>query len=124
MRQHILNSAGKQDYDVLQFNSNSDDGVNATLNLLNYDLALKGVARIISERLSGREDLSSGKRGHHQEGTRLHLRWNVQAGKLQYHGKEYYFHYDALHGRSAQCGFGELHGRQLRKERGGAHDTW
>lgn len=46
LRQHILNSAGKQDYDVLQFNSNSDS-VNATVNLLNYDLAIMGVARVV-----------------------------------------------------------------------------
>jgi len=46
LRQHILNSAGKQDYDVLQFNSNIDS-VNATVNLLNYDLAIMGVARIV-----------------------------------------------------------------------------
>ncbi|MBK6894757.1 MAG: hypothetical protein IPH00_16915 [Flavobacteriales bacterium] len=38
--------AGKGDYDVLQFNSNSPDGVNGTINLLNNDLALKGVSRI------------------------------------------------------------------------------
>src|SRR5690606_9747699 len=44
--QHILSSAGRMDYDVLQFNSNSPDGVNGTINLLNNDLALKGVSRI------------------------------------------------------------------------------
>ncbi|MFZ1617852.1 MAG: hypothetical protein WAT41_10930, partial [Flavobacteriales bacterium] len=47
MMEHILASAGKIDYDVLQFNSNSDDGINGTINLLNNDLALKGVSRII-----------------------------------------------------------------------------
>src|SRR5690606_32807035 len=44
--QHILSSAGRIDYDVLQFNSNSPDGVNGTINPLNNGLALNGVSRI------------------------------------------------------------------------------
>ena len=47
LREHILSSAQKLDYDVLQFNSNIDDGKNAVLNLLNYDLTVKGVARVV-----------------------------------------------------------------------------
>ncbi|MCB0762837.1 MAG: hypothetical protein KDC12_15025, partial [Flavobacteriales bacterium] len=39
-------NAGKKDYDVLQFNSEVDRGNNAQLNLLNYNLLLKGVGKI------------------------------------------------------------------------------
>ncbi len=94
LRQHILNSAGKQDYDVLQFNSNVDDGVNATLNLLNYDLAMKGVARI---QMSDSQDVRifpSRKELIIKKGRDLTFGGQVQAGKLTFHGKEYYFHYD------------------------------
>ncbi len=35
----------------------------------------------------------AGQRGDGQEGPRLHLRREGQAGKLNYYGKEYYFHY-------------------------------
>lgn len=94
LRQHILNSAGKQDYDVLQFNSNVDDGVNATLNLLNYDLAMKGVARI---QMSDSQDVRifpSQKEVIIKKGRDFTFGGQVQAGKLTFHGKEYYFHYD------------------------------
>ncbi|MCU0320085.1 MAG: hypothetical protein MUE88_08405, partial [Flavobacteriales bacterium] len=94
LRQHILNSAGKQDYDVLQFNSNVDDGVNATLNLLNYDLAMKGVARI---QMSDSQDVRifpAQKEVIIKKGRDFTFGGQVQAGKLTFHGKEYYFHYD------------------------------
>ena len=96
LRQHILNSAGKQDFDVLQFNSNSDDGVNATLNLLNYDLALKGVARIIVSDSQDVKIYPADRAVTIKKGRDFTFGGNVQAGKLSYHGKEYYFHYDAF----------------------------
>lgn len=94
LRQHILASAGKVDYDVLQFNSNSDDGVNATLNLLNNDLTLHGVARII---LSDSQDVRiypGNREVVVKKGRDFTFSGAVQAGKLTFHGKEYYFHYD------------------------------
>lgn len=94
LKQHILASAGKVDYDVLQFNSKGQDGVNATLNLLNWDLALVGVARII---LSDSQDVRifpSEQKITIKKGRDFTFGGMVQAGKLQYHGKEYYFHYD------------------------------
>lgn len=93
MRQHILNSAGKQDYDVLQINSNSDS-INATVNLLNYDLAIMGVARIIMSDSQDVKIYPSDKLITVKKGRDLAFGGSVQAGKLQYYGKEYYFHYD------------------------------
>ncbi len=94
LRQHILNSAGKQDYDVLQFNSNVDDGVNATLNLLNYDLAMRGVARIVVSDSQDVKIYPSEKTITIKKGRDFTFGGSIQAGKLQYYGKEYYFHYD------------------------------
>lgn len=94
LREHILASAGKVDYDVLQFNSTSDDGVNGTINLLNNDLVLKGVSRII---LSDSQDVRiypSEKLVTIKQGRDFTFGGNIQAGKLNYYGKEYYFHYD------------------------------
>ena len=91
---HIMASAGKIDHDVLQFNSNSSDGVNATINLLNYDLALKGVARIV---VSDSQDVTIYPRDQLvtvKKGRDFTFGGKVQAGKLQFFGKEYYFHYD------------------------------
>ncbi len=92
MRQHILNSAAKQDYDVLQFNSNSDS-VNATVNLLNYDLAIMGVARIVMSDSQDVKIFPSEKLVTVKKGRDFTFGGSVQAGKLQYYGKEYYFHY-------------------------------
>lgn len=93
LRQHILNSAGKQDYDVLQFNSNSEDGINASLNLLNNDLTMKGVARIIVSDSQDVKILPSGKTITLKKGRDFTFGGAIQAGKLTFHGKEYYFHY-------------------------------
>ncbi len=94
LRQHIMNNAGKLDYDVLQFNSNSDDNLNATLNLLNNDLTMKGVARI---QVSDSQDVKI-----YPDDRTITIKKNrdftfsgsIHAGKLRFFGKEYYFHYD------------------------------
>ncbi|MBL0045262.1 MAG: hypothetical protein IPP33_12975 [Flavobacteriales bacterium] len=94
LTEHVLASAKKTDYDVLQFTSSADDGVNGTINLLNYDLALKGVARII---LSDSQDVKiypSNKEVTVKKGRDFSFGGNIVAGKLTYYGKEYYFHYD------------------------------
>jgi hypothetical protein len=94
LRQHILNSAGKQDYDVLQFNSNTEDGINATLNLLNYDLAMKGVARIIVSDSQDVKIFPKDRLVTLKKGRDFTFGGAIQAGKLTFHGKEYYFHYE------------------------------
>lgn len=93
LRQHILNNAGKQDYDVLQINSNSDDGVNATLNLLNYDLAVKGVARIVVSDSQDVKIFPSERKVTVKKDRDFTFGGAIQAGRLTFHGKEYYFHY-------------------------------
>lgn len=92
--QHIRSSAGKVDYDVLQFNSNSTDGVNGTINLLNNDLALKGVSRIT---LSDSQDVKiypAEKLVTIKKDRDFSFSGVVKAGKLTFFGKEYYFHYE------------------------------
>lgn len=91
--QHILSSAGKVDYDVLQFNSNAPDGVNGTINLLNNDLALKGVSRI---QLSDSQDVKiypADQLVTIKKDRDFTFGGVIKAGKLTFHGKEYYFHY-------------------------------
>lgn len=93
LKQHILSSAGRMDYDVLQFNSNSSDGVNGTINLLNNDLALKGVSRVT---LSDSQDVRiypAEKLVTIKKDRDFSFGGMIKAGKLTYYGKEYYFHY-------------------------------
>jgi hypothetical protein len=94
LMEHIQASAGKIDYDVLQFNSNSPDGVNGTINLLNNDLALKGVSRII---LSDSQDVKifpTEQQVTIKKDRDFSFGGLVKAGKLSYYGKEYFFHYE------------------------------
>jgi len=91
---HIQASAGNIDYDVLQFNSSTADGKNATLSLLNYDLILQGVRRIIlsdsqSVKIYPAEQMVTIKKNRD-----FNFAGVVQAGKLHYFGKEYAFKYD------------------------------
>ena len=43
---YVMNRAGKRDYDILLFNSDGEGEPNASLDLINYDLLLKGVSKI------------------------------------------------------------------------------
>lgn len=94
LRQHILSSAGRVDYDVLQFNSNSQDGVNGTINLLNNDLELKGVAKITVSDSQDVKIYPAEKLVTIKKNRDFSFGGMIKAGKLTFHGKEYYFHYD------------------------------
>jgi hypothetical protein len=93
---YILASGGKVDYDILVFNSESDNITNATLNLLNFDMLLKGVQTI---NMSDSQNVII----YPQNGEVL-LKRNrdfnfagvIKAGRFEFFGKEYNFHYDAF----------------------------
>lgn len=93
LREHVLASAKKTDYDVLQLNSTAEENINGTINLLNNDLALRGVSKIV---LSDSQDVRiypSGRLVTVKKDRDLSFGGNIAAGKLNYYGKEYYFHY-------------------------------
>ncbi len=94
LRQHILNNAGKQDYDALQFNSTVDDNVNATINLLNNDLTMKGVSVILMSDSQDVRIYPAEKTITIKKNRDFTFAGSIKAGRLQYYGKEYYFHYD------------------------------
>lgn len=94
LRQHILNNAGKQDYDAIQFNSTVEGSVNATLNLLNNDLAMQGVASILMSDSQDVRIYPADKTITIKKNRDFTFGGSVKAGRLQYYGKEYYFHYD------------------------------
>ncbi len=91
---YILASGGKTDYDVIVFNSETAGDDNAKLNLLNYDILMKGVDRIF---LSDSQNVVI-----YPENGELVLRKNrdfdfagmIRAGKFEFFGKEYNFSYD------------------------------
>lgn len=94
---HVLAKSKKADYDVINVKSRADKTTgfnNATLNLLNYDLSIRGVDRIIlsdSHRLSiypgGRRIVMKKNRDFDFAGV-------VSSGKVDFHGKNFSFKYD------------------------------
>lgn len=92
--QYIDNSSGKRDYDVLQFNSETDGDDNAQLNLLNYNLLLRGIKYIqLSDSQNVRifpakEEVILKKNRDFKFGGR------VAAGNFEFIGQDYLFNYD------------------------------
>ncbi len=93
--EYILARAGKTDYDVIQFKSKVGANVkNASLNLLNYDLLLRGVQRVLLSDSQNvvvyplkQELILKQNRNFTFAGT-------ADAGRTRYFGKEFSFEYD------------------------------
>jgi len=86
--------AGKIDYDVLSFNSQITAQDNATLNLLNFDLKLRGISRVFlsdSQQVyiypTEQEILLKKNRDFEFAGR-------VHAGRFDYYGSNFTFFYD------------------------------
>lgn len=91
---YVLAKSKKIDYDVLQFSSKPDKGINAKLNLLNYDMSIEGLDLVL---------LSDSHLVYiYPEGRKINLKKNrdfefdgiVNAGNFEIFGKENYFSYD------------------------------
>ncbi|MFM7104977.1 MAG: hypothetical protein ACKOW8_05585, partial [Flavobacteriales bacterium] len=90
----IQNNIGMRDYDVIQFSSEVDNGHNAQLSLLNYDLTLKGVDNFL---LSDSQEVviqPSRKEVVVKKDREFSFGGRVFAGNFEFSGSEYYFRYD------------------------------
>ena len=94
LNDYIKARSEKVDYDVIVFNSNVEEGMNATLNISNKDLLLRGINKII---------LSDSQRvAIFPEQQKVTVRKNrnftfggeVFAGNFQFFGEDYEFNYD------------------------------
>ncbi len=110
---YILAKSEKKDYDVLLFNSTSDNYVNATLSLLDHSLDLKGVSRV---------DLSDVQRvSVFPKDGKVTLKKNrdfdfsgvLRAGKLNFYGKKYDFEYDEFEVNLQEVDSLTMYARQL-----------
>jgi len=93
---YVYGKSGRQDYDVIQFHSEPKDENNAILNLLNYDMELKGVKPILlsdSQQVvifpTGREITLKKNRDFIFAGV-------IKAGRFDFFGREFSFEYDAF----------------------------
>jgi len=91
---YIAAEAGNIDYDVILFNSNVPDGDNAELNLVNFDLVLRGVDQI---QLSDSQQVAIFPRNgivNLRKNRDFNLGGVIRSGKFEFYGEEFAFSYD------------------------------
>ncbi|MCB0395808.1 MAG: hypothetical protein KDD36_04090 [Flavobacteriales bacterium] len=86
--------AEKVDYDVLQFNSVISGASNATLSLLNYDLKMRGVARILLSDSQSVYIYPQDQELTMSENRDFKFSGKVNAGRFEFFGKDFSFEYD------------------------------
>lgn len=92
---YILARVGKTDYDVIEFNSTTSGQMsNASLNLLNYDMTIRGVRQIF---LSDSQNVFVYPRNQEivlKKNRNFTFSGRVNAGRFEFFGKEFDFEYD------------------------------
>lgn len=91
---YIAAEAGNIDYDVILFNSNVPDGDNAELNLVNFDLILRGVDQI---QLSDSQQVAIYPKDgivNVRKNRDFNLGGIIRSGKFEFYGEEFAFSYD------------------------------
>ena len=91
---YVSNRAGKTDYDVLTFHSAIHDETNASLNLLNYDLTIRGIKSIL---LSDSQNVFIYPKNETvvvKKNRNFNFAGIVNAGRFEFFGKEFLFEYD------------------------------
>ncbi len=91
--EYVLNHRKKRDYDVIRFESVVPDGMNAELNLLNFDLEVVGVDRIwLSDSQKVSLHPTSGRLLIH-EVLDFDFDGLIRAGRFEFFGREHQFDY-------------------------------
>jgi hypothetical protein len=91
---YLLANSGKTDYDIIEFESLIRGKSNATVNLLNFDMTVRGVSRII---LSDSQNVVIYPKDQEillQKNRDFTFNGKVKAGRFEFYGKEFKFEYD------------------------------
>lgn len=91
---YIAASVGKSDYDILEFGSQISGLPNATINLLNYDINMRGVARVSVSDTQQVYVVPYEQELTLQKGRNFSFNGRVRAGRFDFMGKEFTFNYD------------------------------
>ncbi|MDD3877337.1 MAG: hypothetical protein PHT69_12005 [Bacteroidales bacterium] len=92
--QYVNSKARRVDYDVLQFNSIVNDGVNASINLLNFDLNLRGVESVFLSDSQNVVIFPKDQALTVKKNRDFAFDGKVNAGLFEYYGKLFYFDYE------------------------------
>ena len=90
----IASKAKKIDYDVLQFNSILNEGNNATLSLLNFDLKISGVSIVYLSDSQSVYIYPKGQEVFVKKNRDFNFDGRVHGGLFDYYGKLFSFVYD------------------------------
>ncbi len=94
LHNYISSYSGTRDYDVISFESEPKDGMNASLNLLNYDLRINGVDEI---HLSDSQNVTiypTAEKIVLKKNRDFEFDGRVEAGLFTFFGKDFSFEYD------------------------------
>lgn len=91
---YISAAAGNIDYDVLLFNSSVADGKNAELNLVNFDLMLKGVDQILLSDSQNVAIYPTNGEVNVRKNRNFNFGGVIRSGRFEFYGQEYAFDYD------------------------------
>ncbi len=91
---YLAANAGRQDYDVITFNSFTENEQNASLNLLNFDLNINGVRSIFLSDSQNVYLYPAGKKIVVKKNRDFTFAGQVHAGLFDFFGKEFFFEYD------------------------------
>jgi len=94
LHHYVRAKAQQEDYDVIKFSSNVQEESNATINLLNYDLTIRGVKNVLLSDTQKvyvypKDQIVVVKKNRDFAFTGV-----VNAGKFEYFAKDCYFNYD------------------------------
>lgn len=91
---YYLNAnVGKTDYDVIQFESMSQDKPNATINLLNFDLNISGVSQIFLSDSQNVFIVPKNQEVKVKKNRDFDFAGRVHAARFDFYGKEFDFNY-------------------------------
>lgn len=92
--EYLLNWEGKRDYDVIQFVSRVEQGNNAQVSLLNYQMDIAGIGMIA---VSDSQQVNLFPKGgliSVNQGMNFNFEGRINAGLFSFWGTEYAFNYD------------------------------
>jgi hypothetical protein len=91
---YLSASVGKTDYDIIEFSSQISGKPNATLNLLNYDINMRGVSRVALSDTQNVFVVPTEQEITLQKNRNFTFDGRVHAGRFDFVGKEFAFNYE------------------------------
>jgi len=91
---YLAANAGKQDYDVINFQSRTKNNINASINLLNFDLNINGVRRIFLSDSQKVYIIPEKQKITVKKNRDFTFAGVVHAGLFDFFGRQFSFEYD------------------------------